>query len=396
MIALVPFEAHAQDVATPSVAVNDRPRPEYDPLGMRFGGFDLNAKLDVGVASTDNLFAVDDSVLDPKSDLVYTVSPEARLSSHWSRHALSIAAGITQTGHRDFTSEDSTTGFVAGSGRLDIGRDTTVSGDARWAREVEPRTNIDAIHANTGEPSRYDVTQGSVAVAHTFNNLQVRASAARTELDYLDVDGISQAARNSKENAGTLHAEYEISPRVGIVGEATFDDRNYDNAVGLSSNGRTLLAGVAINFTDLLQGQVTVGQFKRDYDVGPDVSGTAIAAHVQWFPTQLTTVTFDASRNAGDRDATVQAPYVQSSYGVHVDHELLRNLILSAGYQAGTRDFEGFPRKDDFNTGEVGARYILNRRVALTAQYRHDSVNTNAIGQDYNVNSFSLGLSLRL
>ncbi|MFT3729319.1 MAG: outer membrane beta-barrel protein [Terricaulis sp.] len=399
LIGLVPLEAHAQDasVATPSVSVRERPRPEYDPQGMRFGGFDLNASVDVGVASTDNLFAVSNNgPFNKESDLIYTVSPEARLSSHWTRNALSVAAGVTRTGHQDFASEDSTTGFVSGQGRLDVGSDTSVSAGARWARQVEPRTNIDAIHANTGEPSIYDTTQGSVSISHNFNYLQVQASAARTELNYHDVNGVSQNQRDSNENDGTLRVEYAVSPRIGIVGQATFDQRKYDNVPGLSSDGRTLLAGIAVNLTDLMKGQITAGQFKRDYNVGPDVQGTAIDANLQWYVTQLTTLSFSATRNAGDQDATTQAPYVESSYGAHVDHELLRNLILSAGVQTGSRDFRTINRHDDFTTGELGAQYILNRRVALTAKYRHDSVDSNVALQEYDVNTFSLGLSLRL
>lgn len=394
LIALVPLEARAQDVAASSVSVRDRARPEYDPLGLRFGGFDLNAKVDVGVATTDNLFA---SQSNEQNDLIYTVAPQARLSSHWSRHALSVAAGVARTAHRDFSREDSTTGFVSGQGRLDVGRDTTISGAARWARAVEPRTAIDA--ANSGEPVKYDVTQASVTAAHAFNALRVSATAARTEYNYHNAAGAPpQDVRDSKENAGTIRLEYAVSPRIGVVGEATFDERKYENDPGLTSNGHTYLAGVNINLTDLIKGQIEVGQFNRDYDLGRHVNGAAVDANLEWYVTQLTTLSFNANRDAGDQGANTTDPYVESRYGAHVDHELLRNLIVSAGVQRGTRDYKGIDRSDDFTYGEVGAEYILNRRVALSARYQHDSVDSSGVNRyrNYDVNTFSLGLSLRL
>src|SRR5262245_46800708 len=63
LIALAPCPAFAQaqsqaqsqnpqTVTQPDqpVAVRDRPHPEYDPLGLRFGAFKLNGSLDLDVA----------------------------------------------------------------------------------------------------------------------------------------------------------------------------------------------------------------------------------------------------------------------------------------------------------------------------------------------------------
>ena len=392
-MAATPFEAHAQDVSTRSVSVNERPRPEYDPLGMRFGGFDLNAKLDVGVATTDNLFA---SQTNEQSDLVYTIAPQATLASHWSRHALSVSAGVTRTGHRDFDSEDSTTGFVSGRGRLDIGANTTVHGDARWAREVEPRTNVDSL--SIGGPVEYDVAQGGIGITQKFNNLDLSATVGRSDYNYHDAGPIDQDFRDSKTDTATVRAEYALSPRIGLVGQVTADHHKYANDPGLSSDGRTYLAGVAINLTDLMEGEIAVGYFNRDYDAGEHVSGAAVDAKLSWYITQLTTLSFNANRNAADEGATTNDPYIESRFGALVDHELLRNLILSAGVQTGSRDYKTIDRTDDFTYGAVSARYILNRRVALTATYRHDAVDSSGLNRyrNYDVNTLSLGLSLRL
>lgn len=395
LIAFAPFQAFAQQTSQ-NVSVRDRPRPEYDPLGLRFGGFDLNARLDLGVTATDNLFATETG---EESDVYYTVSPSARLSSHWSRHALALSAGYSHAFFTDNSSQSSDTGYVGADGRLDVGANTQINAAARYARSVEPRTNPDAL--TSGRPVEYTVGQASLSAQHRFNRFMVGAGVDTATYNYQNVPGFPpQDLRDHTENGVNGDIEASISPRLGIVFQARVDHRDYDKNPPLSSDGQTYLAGVALHLTDLIEGRVTVGQFNRDYDGPPKTSlnGFAVASNVDWYVTQLTTVHFNANRNAQEDGATADAPYVESTYGVSADHELLRNVILSAGVQAGTRDYQVIDRNDQFTSVELGADYMLNRRVGLSARYRHDDVTSDGVDRyrDYTVNAVYLGLSLHL
>jgi hypothetical protein len=399
LIAFAPFQAFAQDV-NQSVSVRDRARPEYDPLGLRFGGFDLNARLDLGVVSTDNLFAAPTGEV---NDIYYTVSPSARLSSHWSRHALAISAGYSHATYSDHSNQNNDTGYLAAEGRYDLGADTQINAAARYAQQVEPRTDPDALSIDV-EPVKYSVSEASLSAQHTFNRFKVAAGVDTTTYDYDNVPGLppsdDQNRRDYTQNSATGSVEVEVGPRFGLTFQATADHRDYDNNPGLSSDGQTYLAGVALHLTDLIEGHISAGAFNRDYDGPPKISlsGFAADASVDWYITQLTTLQFNANRNAQENGATAAEPYVESRYGVHIDHELLRNVILSAGVQAGQRDYDGIDRNDTFMSYQLGADYVLNRRVALSARYTHDEVNSDgaAAYRDYTVNAVSLGLSLRL
>jgi len=392
LIVIAPVHAVAQE-PDDSVSVRDRPRPEYDPLGMRFGGFDLNASIDFGVASTDNLFATETGEQD---DIVYTVNPNVRLASHWSRHGLEAAAGATFTSHDDFSSEDTETGYVTVAGRVDVGSSTQLGARLAFADEVEPRTDPDALTLSA--PVEYTRSETAISARHTFNRWRVSGTLAQVEYDYDDAGAIDQDFRDYDETSIAGRVEAELTPRVAAVFEARSDERDYDNAPALSSEGQTFLAGVAINLTDLMVGEVTVGQFTRDYDSGVDVDGFAVAANLEWYITRLTTINFDAARSGEDTGATAGFPYVESQYGVRVDHELLRNVILSAGIRAGQRDYEVLDREDEFTSAEIGAEYLVNRRVALRGAYRYDEVRSDGVNRyrDYDVNVLSLELSLRL
>lgn len=392
LIAFAPFQAFAQE-AHPSASVRDRPHPEYDPLGLRFGGFDLNARLDLAATSTDNLFA---SETGAESDVYYTVSPSARLSSHWSRHALAVSAGLTHAVFSDNSSQNNDSYYVGAEGRYDVSAETHVNATARYARAVEPRTDPDAL--TTGKPVEYTVSQASLSADHAFNRFKVAVGFDTATYDYHDVGLIDQDFRDVTQTGITGNVEAEISPRFGAIFQASADHRNYDNDKPLSSDGQTYLVGVALHLTDLIEGHVSVGTFNRDYDSGENLSGFAADASVDWYITQLTTLEFTANRNAQEDGATAAVPYVESRYGAHVDHELLRNVILSAGVEAGQRDYDTIDRNDTFLSYQLGADYTLNRRVALTARFTHDEVNSDGVDRyrDYTVNAVTLGLSLHL
>ena len=392
LIAMAPVHALAQTEADP-VGVRDRPRPEYDAQGRNLGGFDLHASLGLGVTSNSNVFAEETGEDD---DIIFNVTPEASLTSHWSRHALQVAGGADLTSHQDFDTEDAETYYLSGHGRLDIGRDTQLSGDVRWANEVEPRTSPDALLV--GEPVEYDQSEASAWLQHTFNRVRVGVGMASSEYDFDDAGAIDQDFRDYTQDSITGRVEVALTPRVAIVGQATSDERDYDNAPLLSSEGKTYLAGIRLNLTNLMSGELTAGAFERDYDFGGSVDGTAIAANLEWYITQLTTLSFEASRAGQESGATVASPYVEEEYGVRVDHELRRNVILSAGLRSGKRDYETIDREDETFYGDVEAIYMLNPRVVLSGRYRHEENESTGLNRyrDYDVDRFTIGASLRL
>ena len=53
----------------------------------------------------------------------------------------------------------------------------------------------------------------------------------------------------------------------------------------------------------------------------------------------------------------------RSSAAVGINHELLRNLILSADFLGTRDDFRGTTREDEILDFSIGAQYLINRRV---------------------------------
>lgn len=392
LIAFLPAHAFAQDQAAreDTVSVRDRDRPEYEPQGARLGAFVLNARLDVDVASTDNLFASEDSTA--QDDIYLQATPTVVLESDWSRNALALEAGGALRSHLDFDNEDFTTYYLRGTGRVDIGDSTSLYGAARAAHQVTPRTDPDS--PTIGSPVEYDRMDLSAGVEQRFARFRIRADAGVNEYDY----DAAQNARDNEESFLRGSLTVDLTPRVGLLVRASHDERDYKNAPQFDSEGQSYLGGVMLN-TDLMRGELTAGAFEREYDNGDSFDGLAVAAELEWYITPLTTLTFDARRDADDQlGVNSGLPYVTEYYGARVDHELLRNVILTAGVRLGEYDYDTVDRHDDYTEANIGADYLLNRRVALSARYEYDEVESSGVlaYRDYEVNKVTLGVSLRL
>lgn len=393
---LAPVQAVAQTQASDSatrqesVSVRDRDRPEYDAPGRRLGAFNLSASLDLALTSTDNLFAAPSGAPSDVDDMIYSVAPNVALSSDWSRHALALDAGAVFRSHEDFSSEDADDHYLRATGRFDIGQDTAIRGSARAAHQVTPRTDPDSPFI--GSPVEYDRMDTGIGVTHRFARFEVSVDANNSSYEY---DG-AQAFRDNDESALRGRIEAELSPRVGLLLSATVDERDYDNSPQFNSDGQAFMVGLSLN-TDLMRGEIQVGQFEREYaGVAGTFDGVAVAGNVEWYATQLTTVTVDARRDADDQIGAFSGePYITEEYGLRVDHELLRNVILTGGVRFGNRDYQTIAREDDYTKWEVGADYMLNPHAALRFRYNHDEVDSPAY-RDYEVNQATLGLTLRL
>ncbi|MEZ5960085.1 MAG: outer membrane beta-barrel protein [Hyphomonadaceae bacterium] len=169
--------------------------------------------------------------------------------------------------------------------------------------------------------------------------------------------------------------------------------RDYDNSPQFNSDGQAYMVGLSLN-TDLMRGEVSVGQFEHDMLASP-VRSTASLSKCWWYVTQLTTITVDARRDADDQIGAFSGEPSSPKNSAFASITVLRNVILTGGVRFGNRDYETIAREDDYNEWDLGADYLLNRNVAVRFRYQHDEVDSPAY-RDYEVNQATVGLTLRL
>lgn len=148
--------------------------------------------------------------------------------------------------------------------------------------------------------------------------------------------------------------------------------------------------------TALVRGEIAVGYIHQDFDnpAFPDISGLGARGQLEWFPSQLTTVTLAAGRSVEDTPLTGAGAYVAGSVGLSVDHELLRNVILTGRLTWSQDVYEGVDREDRRVSASLGATYLISRNLGLTATLSMldvDSVGA-ARDQDFSVNRLAVAL----
>lgn len=389
-----------------NVSVTTRPRPDYQAPGIRAGSFLLYPKLTPSVESNDNIFAQKSVTT---SDTIWRVQPELVLSSDWNIHAVSLFARGSLNRYSKNDSENTDDYSVGANGRLDIARDSAINAGLSFSKSTEPRTSPDSA---TGaiEPTRYEQTSGNVSIFKEFNRLKLSGRVGSDKFNYEDVATktakVDQDYRDRTESAISGRADYAVSPDTALFIEVVGNTRNYrldKPAVALTrdSKGVNVYGGANFELSALLRGEIGLGYMKQDYKdaTQKDVSGFGARGQVEWFPSELTTVTLSGSRTIKDSAAFKVTSYISNNLSLRVDHELLRNVLLAANVGSSTDDYQGSTRQDKVTTAGFRATYLVNHNVGVTAGYAYEKRTTSGLvadrGAEYKVNKLSAGLTVQ-
>jgi len=390
-----------------NVSVRQRPHPGYEALGIREGAFMVWPKLNATVESNDNIFATS---VNEQSDTVWHIAPEVDLTSNWSRHALDAYIRSTVNRYSDFDSEN-TTDYAAGAAtRIDVLRTAQITGSVNWARNTEPRTSAPA--QGLAKPTQYELTSAFLGGAREFNRLRLSGRFDVQNFNYLNRSGNPQQHDRDREvSTLTARADYAVSPDTALFVQVAGNDHDYRLGASPSvlatypgfenrdSKGLEALVGANFELSALTRGEIGVGYIRQKYD-NPrfaTTSGLGARAQVEWFPTQLTTVTVTGSRTIEDAGIVGSSGYLSTNLGAQVDHELLRNVIVSGNASWGNDDYKGIDRKDRRYGAGVSATYLMNRNVGVTVGYNYFKQNSRGLAGsgDFTINKVGATLTLQ-
>lgn len=396
----------AQATADPqgNVPVRERPRPEYDAIGIPAGGFTLYPTIEASVMFTDNVFA--DS-LNEQDDMVATLAPTVRLASNWNVHSLILTGGAATRFHNDFDQQNATDWYANADGRIDVTRDVRLFGFAGYSNLVEalyesPLTGIT-------EGIQYSDFTTRFGAEWTLNRIKLSGNVQSDIYDFEDgtlfAGGVlEQDDRDRTVTYATGRADYSVSPDTSLFVMTRFNWRDYDLSppaalINRNSDGYEVLAGVNLAVTRLISGDFGIGYMTQSYDqpgVG-DSDGIAMHGRLQWFPSELITVTGAANRQIGDAEVAGVASFVVSDASLTADYEVLRNFILTGEGAWTKEEFTGIDRTENRWRGMLRGDYMLNRVAAVYLRYDHWNNNSEGLfaGRDYKVNNITLGVSLR-
>jgi hypothetical protein len=381
----------------PSETVAQRPRPELDPLGLRFGDFFWFPRGELDEGYNSNIFATPSPTT---PDFITAVQPSFDLLSSFPRNALNLHGGATTQFYARHPDQNTQDGFVSTDGSLDINAGSSFYGSIEAAHLHIPRTSTNSP-GNAAQPVTYWNYTANAGYRQTGLRLGYQADIAIQNTQYNAVPAVGggilpQRASDTTISQAALRGTYEIIPDylgyIRVAGNLT----DYPHTVGFNSTGYRADIGLQILPRHILSGEIYAGYLSQIYNVSGSVSGLDAGGRLVYNITRLTTATFTGLRAFYPSNPTIAntgASYLATTVGANVDHELLRNLLLnaSAGYENDT--YNGVSLTNNIFSVGAGFKYLLDRNLYLGGFYNYQQRNSTAAGSSYTQNVLTVRVS---
>lgn len=378
-----------------NVSVTERDKPELAPQGVPFGALRLYPSLTVGGAYSSNVYGATNGKID---DVALLASPAIELRSDWSRHSLRIRASgdFRRFANQTIRNED---GYIVSTeGTVDIVGESQLYGFASIQRAYEAQYS-GSFPSNSASTVPVTRITGIMRGTFAINRFRLIANLDVNDLNYSDNEALNGAVldedyRDRSVIRASARGEYALSPDAAAFIQGSYSDSSYRHAlVGQpqrDSREARVLAGFTFDLTDLVRAAIGVGYVHRDYQSSfyPSLSDVAVDARIEYFLTPITTITLGGRRAIEDSIVGPSPGYVATTANAQVDHELLRNLILTlrGGYERDS--FKNITRRDrQFRIGG-GANYTLFRNLVLEPGVEYIDRNSTGAFQGQSFNEF--------
>lgn len=366
----------------------------FAPVGIRTGSFILYPELLQDIGASTNL----DETPGGEGGAFSETTISARLISDWSRHESEFNTRLTY--RRNFAGEvpEEPDAAVDGRLRFDIDRVTSATFRGALTYRREDPIEIDAALAGADRP---EVLSGSASaqLERAFGPLVLGGTGTVAREHY---DGLPEGLPSQSYTTltGSLRAGYQLSPALqpfleGSIGQRLFDETN-EGDVGRDSLIPSLRAGVGIDLTEKLRGEIALGYaWNRPEDErGETTAAPTVDASLQWSPQRGTDVTL-AARTTFEPESSGLSTTVSYEGSLSVTHVLTARTDLTAAL-TGIHADSSLPGSDEFELiAEAGFNYWLTRSLALTGLYSHRELFSQVAGADYGADTIRLGVRLQ-
>ncbi len=366
--------------------VESRPRPEFDPLGIRGDSFTLFPRLLSSIRYDDNVFADENG---RQQDLIAEVAAEIDASRQWRDNELNLTASVNIGRYDDFSSEDFDDWRLAfetrlrpsGESRLLLGVDSgrfhlerSSISDADGLTPVEySETNINAGY--TRQLGRYQINLETLASRSDFDDVFADRTGGRIELNQDDRDrtryvlgfrGAYSLLPVTSSDPQELFFRLKINRR-------DYDDLSDFSNLDRSSDGYETAVGLSLNIDHIFVGDIYIGYRNQDYeDPFPDISAPEIGATLDWHFSRVTTFNFGLARTIEDTVNTDFSGYTSTQLRLGLVYEPRRHLLTRATLLWADNDFDGVgsaERDDTLYVVALGLDYLFGQTMSLSAGY---------------------------
>ena len=390
-----------QDVER-GATVTSRQRRDYNPLGVRLGGFTLNGQVDAGPGFDSNLLGTkSNKTSDGFMDEAATVS----LDSDWTRHGVGVSGSMDSRQYFSKNVYNWVDWDVGTYGRYDFSSVTNAEVRYRHYRDHLDVYSIDVQTAGITRPVPYDSDEFQATGTTQFGRFGLVGTGMHRTYRFQDVviGGVTNpvSLNDFDTTIGAVGTSYAFSQ--GRFANVIFrvQDISYQNQVSRGRDSFTweVLGGFTYDFDGVWQGRIAFGWRERNYKdpTLKNFSGPAVEGQLTWAPTLLTTVRFNVARTIEESIRQDAVSFNRTQGGIGVDHELRRNIILSGDFRADYREYISPTQTALDGVFTATARYLLNRNMAVIGTYAYSRrfEATNGF-QEYDRNLFQVRLRVSL
>jgi len=388
--------AMAQDKQ--GIPVYEIARPDYDALGIRAGAFLIKPVLSLGMEHNDNIYATKD---DKESDWITTLAPKIDIRSDWTRHSLGINVGLKSGFYSSESDENFLDGHIKLDGRLELLRESFLTGQAGFQYLHEARDEPDSNQA-WSEPATYYRSDGKIAYYHGLGKLSASVGAGITRLDYRSVDlkaGGSENLDIRDYNTYDVNARfaYEMHPVVRPLIYTQYQWRRYDKSEAeRDSDGYRIALGTGFDLTGLISGEIFAGYMQQNYDQRDNFSGPWYGMSLLWNVTGMTSVEGTVRKSIKETTEGNSSGIDALDTGLRVDHELLPNLLVGAFFDYTQDSYQDIDISDKYYNFGPRLTYLWNRNLSAEIKFTSNTCVSNLEDREYTENKFLFSLTGKL
>ncbi len=390
----------------PGVTVRSREHPEYDYLGSRLGSFMVRPEASVSAGYDSNVRGTPEG---SGSALVLTRA-NVSAANDLSQYSVSARLGLEDHRYLDLPKQSYLDWGVSLGGTYRFARDTL---SLTYEHAVLHQTPVDLDTPELDAPIAYRVDRLRAAYRAQFGpaSLEPELNVTRYDYDNGTVAGLPYPQRQQSRVvvAPGLIGRYELAERRNLVVVVRDQIGRYTDqptgAVNRDFNDISLLAGIDYDSGGRLRYQLLAGYEVRTFSSAalktiqaPVLDGTVI-----FNPTGMTTITGRVIRRIQTSSAT-NVDYTATTASLEVDHEYMRNLILSAYLRFSANEYNQHLGEQYLYRAGASATWMVNRNMRLTASYDFADRRSNAgaarqgftFGPNYSSNRYLVQLNFGL
>ncbi len=395
--------AHGQTALDDAVA--NRSRPDFDAQCIRAGAADPTVEaggivicptVNITTQYEDNVFR---DATNERGDISATISPALSVATDLDAHALSVTGAIAATRYASEDNNDSTDYTVSGSGRLDVAADVSTTLGLSAGRFHRDRGDPDSSGAGQ-DVDKFTSTSESLGLTYAPSDFSFTVTVGARQLDFSNTGTVNNDDQDRAEYTAAFRAGLGLGSGLSVFIRPRIQVTRYDQrsaGVTRDSDGYDIQAGASYDLSGVTFVEVGVGAFSRDFDdpTFGDASGASVSGRVVWNPTDLQTVTLTADRGLSETAQVGASSIIDTSVGATVDFDVAENVALNTSLSYANQEFQDDPRDDDVWRAGIGAQLFINEYARATAGVAHERRRSSVAGNDFDANTFTVGLNLQ-